>query len=85
MHEISIVAADVNNPQIKPMRYKLGNNLCRCYGMVAPQHKKKMQEEGLILSTIPFLVSKIASIIARYHIIPNYYVYYSRIKAIKTK
>lgn len=82
MHDISIVTADVNNPQIKPMRIRLGDYLCRCYGMVAPQHKKSMQEDGLVLSAIPFFVAKIASILARYHIIPNYYVYYSRIKAI---
>lgn len=82
MPKISVVTVDVNNPLIKPLRKKLGVSNCICYGMVSPLHKKEVNEEGLVLSGIPYTVSRIMYLLTKYLPIPQYYSYLAYMRAI---
>lgn len=82
MPKISVVTVDVNNPQIKPLRKKLGISNCICYGMVSPLHKKEIKEKGLVLSGIPYTVSRIMYLLAKYFPIPKYYSYLAYMRTI---
>lgn len=82
MNEISILTADINNPQIKPMREKLGEKLCKCYSMAAPKNKKKICDPHIELSIFPFLAYKSFKILSKYNIVPMYYAYFSKMKTL---
>lgn len=75
MPKISVVAVNVNNPQIKPLRLKLGKEKCTCYGMISPLHKRDAMTDGVELSGIPYTIGKLLDFVAKIIPIPNYIPY----------
>lgn len=82
MNKISILAAEVNNPQIKPLRERLGNQLCKCYGIKNRRDKNYSKDEKLDLSIIPAVLFKVFKLLARFNLAKGYYTYFFKMKSL---
>ena len=81
MNKISILTLDCYGAQIRPMRERLGECLCRCYWMATPSQKRDNMDEKLVLSSIPFFIVKGVELLTKFHLVPKYYMYFYKMLA----
>ena len=82
MNELSILAVNVDDALLKPLREKLNSYICTSYGMKAFHDKKQMSPENVKLSALPDVVSALFGRLANWGVVPKYYAYWYRIKTL---
>lgn len=82
MNELSILAVNIDDAQLKPLREKLASHICMCYGMKALHKKAQRYNVKESLSVIPDIVSGFWGRLSTWGLVPQYYAYLYRIKTL---